>query len=90
MRIIPTRIHGVFDYLVAPWLLGFAIDGPAQWVPVLLGVAAVIYSLLTRYELGLAPLISMPVHLGLDVASGVLLAASAWLFGSRMSCSGRI
>ena len=87
MRFIPTRIHGVLDYLVgvlliaAPWLLGFADVDAARWVPVILGIGAILYSLVTRYEFGLAGLISMPVHLGLDALSGLVLAASPWLFG---------
>ena len=88
MRIIPTRIHGILDYLmgalllVAPWLFGFADEGgAARWVPVALGAGVIVYSLLTRYELGIAPLLSMPAHLGLDAAGGLLLAASPWLFG---------
>jgi hypothetical protein len=86
MRIIPTRVHGALDYLVgivliaAPWVLGFADGGPEQWVPVVLGAGAIAYSLVTDYELGVARLIPMPVHLGLDLFSGVLLAASPWLF----------
>lgn len=84
---IPTRIHAVLDYLVgailiiAPFILGFADGSPAQWVPMILGAAAIVYSLFTRYELGLVRLLPMPAHLGLDIASGVLLAASPWLFG---------
>ena len=46
-----------------------------------LGVSAILYSLMTNDELGLVPVLSMPAHLGLDAASGVLLAASAWIFG---------
>jgi hypothetical protein len=84
---IPTRVHGIIDYVVgivlilAPYILGFADGTAAQWVPMILGIAALIYSLLTRYELSMAKIIPMPVHLGLDVASGLLLAASPWLFG---------
>jgi hypothetical protein len=87
MRIIPTRIHGVLDYgmglllMVAPWILGFADGGPEQWVPVILGAGVILYSLLTDYELGVARVIPMPVHLWLDVAGGVVLAASPWIFG---------
>ena len=87
MNLIPTRVHGIIDYavgallIVAPYLLGFADGTAAQWVPVLLGLAALIYSALTDYELGLVKVLPMPVHLGLDVASGILLAASPWLFG---------
>jgi len=87
MRFIPTRIHGMLDYstglllIAAPYLLGIADGGAEQWILIALGVGAIIYSLLTRYEWGVLPLIPMPVHLMLDAASGVLLAASPWLFG---------
>ena len=86
-RFIPTRVHGLLDYLmggvliVAPWLLGFADGGPAMWVPIILGAGVIIYSLLTDYELSVTRAIPMPVHLGLDIAGGLLLAASPWLFG---------
>ncbi|HEY0031878.1 MAG TPA: SPW repeat protein [Devosia sp.] len=84
---IPTRVHGIIDYIVGvllilvPFILGFADGTAAQWVPIILGLGALVYSLLTRYELGVAKVIPMPVHLGLDIASGLLLAASPWLFG---------
>lgn len=87
MRFIPTRVHGMLDYLVgllliaAPWLLGFADGTWAQWSAIIVGIAALIYSLLTRYELGLVKVIPMPTHLALDALSGLFLAASPWLFG---------
>ncbi len=87
MRFIPTTIHGLMDYsmglllIAAPWLFGFADGGAETWVPVILGAGAIVYSLLTDYELGAVRMIRMPVHLGLDAASGALLAASPWLFG---------
>lgn len=87
MRFVPTRIHGMIDYLTglllmaAPWLLGFADGGAAQWVPVLLGLGTLVVSFCTDYELAAARLIPMPVHLGIDFASGLLLAVSPWLFG---------
>lgn len=87
MRIIPTRVHGFIDYamglllIASPWLFGFATGGIEQWVPVALGLAMIGLSLMTDYELSAARLIPMPVHLGIDIASGLLLAASPWLFG---------
>jgi hypothetical protein len=87
MRFIPTRIHGFLDYsmglllIAAPWLFGFAQGGAETWVPVALGAGALVYSLMTDYELGIARVIPMPAHLGLDGLSGLLLAASPWLFG---------
>jgi len=84
---IPTLAHGVLDYAFAlllialPFLFGFADGSAAQWVPILLGLATILYSLLTRYELGAMGLIPMRAHLGLDVANGVILAASPFVLG---------
>jgi len=87
MRFIPTKVHGYLDYMMgvlliaAPWLFDFAKGGAETWVPVLLGAGAIIYSLMTDYELGATNAISMRTHLTLDLLSGILLAASPWLFG---------
>lgn len=87
MRFIPTKIHGYLDFLVgalliaAPWLFGFNMGSAETWIPVILGAGAIIYSLLTDYEMGASPQISMRTHLMLDLISGMFLAASPWLFG---------
>ena len=67
--------------IIAPRVLGFSQGGPKTWLPVALGVGVIVYSLLTDYELSLVKVIPMPVHLGLDIAGGLLLAVSPWLFG---------
>ena len=87
LRVIPTQVHGVLDYLTgstllaAPGLLGIKDDPQAALTLRLAGGGAITYSLLTDYELGLVRLLPMPVHLALDAISGVLLASSPWLFG---------
>jgi hypothetical protein len=87
MRFIPTRVHGVLDYvtagvlIAAPSMLGFRKNGAQTWLPMALGVGTIGYSLLTDYELALLKIIPMPMHLALDAANGALLAASPWLFG---------
>jgi hypothetical protein len=84
---IDTRTHGMIDYvtgallIAAPYLFGFATGGIEQWLPQVLGVAIIGMSLLTRYELSAAKVIPLKVHLGVDFASGALLAVSPWLFG---------
>lgn len=84
---INTRIHGIIDYvtglllIAAPFLFGFATGGIEQWLPILLGATTIVMSLVTRYELSIAKLVPLRVHLGIDMASGLLLAASPWLFG---------
>jgi hypothetical protein len=87
MRFLSTKTHGVLDYLMgivliaAPWILGFAEGGAETWVPVIIGASAIVYSLMTDYEMGASKTISMPTHLWLDGISGAVLAASPWLFG---------
>ena len=87
MRFIPTKTHGYLDYIVgllliaAPWLFDFYRGGAETWVPVILGVATFIYSLMTDYELGASRMISMRTHLTIDLVSGIFLAASPWIFG---------
>ena len=87
MKFISTKTHGYLDYLMgalliaAPWIFDFDRGGAETYVPVILGVGALLYSLVTDYELGATPQISMRTHLMLDMASGVLLALSPWIFG---------
>jgi 4-hydroxybenzoate polyprenyltransferase len=89
MRIISSKLHGVLDYgvgmllIIIPWLAGFAQGGAETWVPVSLGVAALLYSLFTNYELGRIKVLSFRVHLVIDFLSGMMLAASPWLFGFK-------
>jgi hypothetical protein len=84
---INTRVHGILDYLtgvlliVAPYLFGFATGGVEQWLPMMLGVLTIAISLLTDYELSIAKLIPLRIHLGFDFVSGAFLAISPWLFG---------
>jgi len=87
MNFIPTRVHGILDYLVgafliaAPWVFGFSWQPVATWTMVILGAGALFYSVVTDYELGLFRILPMKWHLMLDMGSGLFLAASPWLLG---------
>ena len=88
MRVIPTRVHGMLDYLVgvlliaSPWIFGFADEsGTAKWTFVVIGAAMLATSLMTNYELGAIHAIPMHIHLWADAAAGVVLALSPWIFG---------
>ncbi|MCU0352120.1 MAG: SPW repeat protein [Cytophagales bacterium] len=87
MRFISTRMHGALDYLtgalliIAPWMMKFGRGGAETWIMLILGAGAILYSLLTDYEWGMAKVFSMRTHLTFDLLSGILLAASPWLFG---------
>jgi hypothetical protein len=86
MRLIPTAVHGVIDYLAgliliaSPWLFNFADGGAAMWVPVSAGIIMLVASAFTDYELGMVRQIPMSTHLMLDGILGLFLAASPWLF----------
>ncbi len=87
MRFLPTRVHGIIDYvwgvalLGSPWILGFADVPAARWIAVVFGLGAILYSLVTAYELGLVPVLPMPLHLVLDGVAGFILAITSWGFG---------
>lgn len=87
MASFSTRTHGIVDYLLAalliasPWLLAFDRGGAERWIPVIVGAAIAVYSLLTDYEFGVLRRIQMPAHLWFDAFAGVFLIASPWLWG---------
>ena len=90
IRFVPTRVHGVFDYIggvgliSAPFVFGFySVGGIAVILPMVLGVGLLVYSLLTRYELGIPAVkfIPMPYHLIFDFVAAALLAVSPFVFG---------
>jgi hypothetical protein len=86
MRFLPTRVHGLVDYLwgvlifATPWVLGFA-DGLPGYLLMLFGVGAFAYSLATDYEWGALPLLSVPTHLAIDGGGGLFLMIAPWLLG---------
>ena len=67
--------------IALPWSLGFSQYSGALWVMFMLGIVTIIFSLLTRYEMGYVGLISMKKHLWFDLLMGIFLLASPWLLG---------
>lgn len=87
LRVIPTSVHGILDYLASgvnlifPRILGLH-DAPwVTLIPRVDGLAGAGYSLITNYELGVLKVVSMPTHLAFDAAKGIFMASSPWLFG---------
>jgi len=86
MKLLNTKIHGVFDYamgvllIALPYIFGFADHSMAQHLPIFLGLWRIIMSVLTNYELGLVKAISMRVHLSIDYVFGLLLLFSPVIF----------
>jgi hypothetical protein len=55
MRIVPTMLHGIADYVVGFIVIGlplyFELSGTSRMVLIALGVIVVLYSLPTDYKL---------------------------------------
>jgi hypothetical protein len=90
IRVVPTTIHGIFDYVGAagliatPFIFGFSsMGGIAVILPIVLGVGLIIYSLMTDYEFGVPALrvVPMRVHLTVDFVAAAFLAVAPFLFG---------
>lgn len=86
MKPIDTKTHGYLDYIMgiflvaAPSLFSFEMNAMQSYVFYIAGIAAIVYSLLTSYELGMIKIIPMKIHLVLDLMSGIFLALSPWIF----------
>jgi hypothetical protein len=87
MRFVPTRVHGIADWLMGallvalPWLVGLDRGGPEGWLPMALGAAALVVTFFTDHELGVVRRVPMVAHLWVDGLAGALLAVSPWLLG---------
>lgn len=84
MKKISTKAHGIIDYTTAAGL--FALPRIFRWNPgvtkLLTGSAILtaIYSMLTRYELGIFKVLPMKTHLKLDAAQSASLATAPFFF----------
>ena len=85
MQRLSTRTHGFLDYGSAVAMLAApaALKLPARSSAMLraAGGGALVYSLLTDYELGVLRKLPVRAHLALDAASGAGLAAAPFLLG---------
>jgi hypothetical protein len=78
---IPTKVHGVLDYMTAAFLHTLPrVMGWSRQVTMTLdaaGASATAYSLMTDYELGAIKALPMKAHLTLDALSGGALIGAA-------------
>src|SRR4051794_3673853 len=84
MKIINTKLHGIFDYtiantLVIPWIANYYTHSDDTWILAAIGGLIGLYSLVTDYEFGLLKLLSMRMHFAFDIAIGILLVISPLL-----------
>ncbi|CAN5789657.1 SPW repeat protein [soil metagenome] len=88
MKFLPTKIHGILDYLVgialiaAPTIFGFRdVGGPAVLIPTVIGIVLIAYSIFTNYEWGVIKKVPMGYHLMVDYLASGFLAISPFMFG---------
>ncbi len=87
IKIIHSRTHAIIDYVMGavwmamPWLLKFADNDAATWVPVIAGGFTIFYSLITDYNASIFEVISMKSHLVIDRVVGFFVMLSPWIFG---------
>ena len=96
MRIIPTSVHGAFDYICgfvlifSPALFGFSeSDGPQRLLPQLVGFFILVQSVMTRYECGVLRVLRMATHVRNESLVALLLALSPWVFDFQVGSAPR-
>jgi hypothetical protein len=68
--------------ILAPWIFGFSdVGGAAVVIPIVVGALMIGQSLITDWELSIADVLPLPMHLMMDVLAGVVLAVSPFVFG---------
>ncbi|MCE7054679.1 SPW repeat protein [Algoriphagus sp. AGSA1] len=87
MNLISPKIHAYLDYSIAailigiPWIFGFTMNGPEMWIPVIIGLITLTYSIFTRFKEEHFGIIPLRVHVISDVILGAFLASSPWIAG---------
>jgi len=95
MRFVPTRIHGVIDWLMGalllalPWLLSLDRGSPEGYIPMALGAATLVVTFFTDHEYGVVRRLPMVGHLWFDGLSGALLALRRGCSDSPTGCTCR-
>ncbi len=84
-KLISTRLHGIFDYIIvvallfSPWFLeqeeAGQMDTGFWMLPFGISGMLLINALFTNFELGVIKMIPMPAHLWTDYLLGVVLIA---------------
>jgi hypothetical protein len=68
--------------ILSPWIFGFSdVGGACVALPIIVGALMVAQSLITDWELSIADILPLPVHLMMDVLAGAVLAISPFVFG---------
>lgn len=94
MKPISTRTHGIIDYAYSATLIALPLlmrwDRRAAQLSIGTGLTTLAVSLMTKYELGVAPLLPMKVHLAFDAAENSMLMGAPKMLGDAANGAGRV
>jgi len=84
---IHPKIHGILDYIIGllfiflPTLFKWEIISIPSLVFEISGLTILLYSLITKYDLGILNVISIQKHLLIDCCLGFFIILSPFIFG---------
>lgn len=84
---ISLRTHNMIDYLagflvaLSPFALGMADIPAARHALMSLGLAHIVYSLLTNYRFSIGKMIPLRLHMAMDATGVVLVMCAPFIFG---------
>ncbi len=84
---IPPRVHGIIDYFIGlmfvilPTICKWDVLATPSLIFEISGSVIILYSLITDYEKGLVPILTIQKHLILDAVIGFFIIISPFLFG---------
>lgn len=86
MKFITHNVHEALDFFfglaltVSPYFFGFQNSGPETIVPIIVGLAIIIFTALTDFKYTFFPAINIKDHLILDMIAGSFLIAAPFIF----------
>lgn len=87
-KFITKNMHAYLDYpvalllIIAPFVLALGISNPlAKTLSVVVGVAALILTLLTDHKLGVLSVLSYKLHLTVDFLVGLVFVVTPFVMG---------
>jgi hypothetical protein len=86
MRFVTPEVHAIMDYamslllITSPYILGFSHERTAAMLPMILGLLALIITILTDFKLAIVRIIPLKWHLVYDFFGGAFLLLSPWIF----------
>jgi hypothetical protein len=84
MRLINTKAHGIYDYLMglmlllSPNIFGYSNGGLSQNISIVVGISLWLTGALSTYEFSLLKYLPLKIHLYLDAIIGLFYATSPW------------